>query len=161
MAINVTLPTLVFPHRGEFVYDEFVTKYETAHDLLAGLWTTNANLFKDQLNTTEQNINAMELNVTNISTNAISVTTQNVTDSSFYASQALSYSVQSGQYANNANNSYLATESIAQGIESTALALTQIGISLSYIDDGELVMQYASPITNLSFNSENELIIEY
>lgn len=161
MAINVTLPTLVFPHRGEFVYDEFVNKYEVAHDLLAGLWTTNANLMKDQLNSTEANINAMEINVTNIASNAITVTNQNVIDSTFNSSQSLYYSLQASGYATSANNSYLDTVSIANGINNTALALTQVGINLSYIDDGELIMQFNDPVTNISFNSENELIVEF
>ena len=78
--------------------------------------------------------------------------------SEFYAEQARDSAEAS---AVTATNRAVDASNSAQGIADTAYALTQIGIALTEVIDGELVMYYNDPITNISLNSNQELVIEY
>lgn len=72
MPISAVLPTtLDFPHRGELARDDFVNAQEASQDILAGSWTTNANLFATEANALEANVNAKEASAVSASISAI------------------------------------------------------------------------------------------
>jgi len=71
-----------------------------------------------------------------------------------YSGESQTWAIESQGYASDAANS-------VASIDDTAYALTQIGINLSSVQDGDLILAHNDPITSVSFNSENELIIEY
>ena len=59
-----------------------------------------------------------------------------------------------------ASNSATDAQSIASALGETQYAITQMGITLSYINDGDLIMNYASPITNITM-TDGDITITY
>ena len=143
--------------RGVQLRDDFVASQEAFQDHLTDFTVNEFNNFKVQANNLRDNVNSIRDDTesikdsTNIIKNSVIVLRQQAQDSENNAYTS----------AINAQNSYANAQNVADGIANMAYALTQIGISLSTVEDGDLIMTYQNPVQNLSFNSEQELIIEY
>lgn len=77
------------------------------------------------------------------------------------ATNALDSATASANSATASANSAVDASNTAQSIGNTAYTLSQIGITFATLQNGDLIITYQSPITNVSFNANNELIIEY
>lgn len=117
-------------------------------------FSTYANAMATEINTFVGVFNADVDNINTEMNSTIDLISNYSIDTEAYRNETLIYK-------NEAEVSYQNSVSIANGIQDTAIALTQIGVTLSYIENGDLILQYADPISNVSFNANNELIVEF
>jgi len=155
--ITIRFPTdWEAPQRGES-QEAFSTKANIAWAKLRDPLIPNLNTFAGQANALRVEVNSRKLQTEQLRNAAALEATNAATQATAAGQLALSaqgHSIQAQQSAANATNA-------VNAVSDTAYALTQIGINLSYITDGELIMQYASPITNITRNANGEVIITY
>ena len=111
---------------------------------------------QNQLNTFGSQANDLRSEVNNFR-NAAS---QSASSAASSASSAASSASAANSSRVNAENSASTAQGIVNGLDSLQYALSQIGIGFAGLTDGDLVINYANPITNVSLTN-GELSITY
>lgn len=120
MAIDITIPDLDFVARGSLERDAYVTHQDTQFGILSTTWTTNINLFRDQLNETEISINAKEESCNNL-----------FTLTSTYEALAEQHKIEAQGYASASEASYQNTATLLEDVDITGTA----GYTIEAVDD--------------------------
>ena len=110
---------------------------------------TQLNTFGSQANALRADVNARAVSANSAATNAAGS-----------ASSAASSASAANSSRVNAENSATTSQGIVNGLDSLQYALSQIGIGFAGLTDGDLFINYANPITNVSLTN-GELSITY
>lgn len=156
---NNALVTTVFP-----AVTQFGTEANALKDEMNVLYSNTVNYSYQTLayqNAAQSILDTMYSEISSASASATASASASANTATTKATASANSANDSANSATSAQNSVNSINSTVTAINNTAMALTQVGISTASIVDGELILSYASPITSISFNSSNELLINY